>query len=79
MTPLQKLPKTVGDLSKIIVTKGFKKSPKVQKIAKSGHTGAYTIVVGKFALVYIKIFGARTLAKEMNNRYNNPPNSPTNV
>ena len=31
MTPLQKLPKTVGDLSKIIVVKGFKKSPKVQK------------------------------------------------
>ena len=39
MTPLQKLPKTVGDLSKIIVAKGFKKSPKVQKIAKSGLTG----------------------------------------
>ena len=38
MTPLQKLPKTVGDLSKIIVANGFKKSPKVQKIAKSGHT-----------------------------------------
>ena len=30
------MPKTVGDLSKIIVAKGFKKSPKVQKIAKSG-------------------------------------------
>ena len=27
-----------GRLSKIIVAKGFKKSPKVQKIAKSGHT-----------------------------------------
>ena len=34
-----KLPRTFGDLSKIIVAKGFKKSPKVQKIAKSGHTG----------------------------------------
>ena len=33
-----KLPRTFGDLSKIIVAKGFKKSPKVQKIAKSGHT-----------------------------------------
>ena len=36
--PLQKLPKNVGDLGKLIVAKGFKKSPKVQKIANSGHT-----------------------------------------
>ena len=28
----------MGDLGKIIFAKGFKKSPKVQKIAKSGHT-----------------------------------------
>ena len=35
----KKLPKTVGDLSKLIVAKGFKKSPKVQKIAKSGYAG----------------------------------------
>ena len=34
----QKSPKTVGDLGKLIVAKGFKKLPKVQKIAKSGHT-----------------------------------------
>ena len=39
MTPLQKLPKNVEDLGKLIVAKGFKKLPKVQKIAKSGHTG----------------------------------------
>ena len=38
LAPLQKMPKTVGDLGKLIVAKGFKKSPKVQKIAKSGHT-----------------------------------------
>ena len=31
LTPLQKLPKNVGDLGKLIVAKGFKKSPKVQK------------------------------------------------
>ena len=37
-TPLQKLPKNVGDLGKLIAAKGFKKLPKVQKIAKSGHT-----------------------------------------
>ena len=30
LTPLQKLPKNVGDLGKLIVAKGFKKLPKVQ-------------------------------------------------
>ena len=38
LAPLQKLPKNVGDLGKLIVAKGFKKLPKVQKIAQSGHT-----------------------------------------
>ena len=38
LTPLQKLPKNVGYLGKIIVAKGFEKLPKVQKIAQSGHT-----------------------------------------
>ena len=28
----------MGDLGKLIVAKGFKKFPKVQKIARSGHT-----------------------------------------
>ena len=28
----------LGDLGKVIVAKGFKKMPKVQKIARSGHT-----------------------------------------
>ena len=37
LTSLQKLPKNVGDLGKFIVAKGFKKLPKVQKIAQSGH------------------------------------------
>ena len=36
--PLQKLPKNVGDLGKLIAAKGFKQLPKVQKIANSGHT-----------------------------------------
>ena len=31
LAPLQKLPKNVGDLGKLIVAKGFKKLPKVQK------------------------------------------------
>ena len=40
LTPLQNLPKNVGDLGQLIVAKGFKKLPKVQKIAKSGHAGS---------------------------------------
>ena len=38
LTPLQKLPKNVGDFGKLIVATGFEKLPKVQKIAQSGHT-----------------------------------------
>ena len=38
LAPLLKLPKNVGDLGKFVVAKGFKKLPKVQKIANSGHT-----------------------------------------
>ena len=38
LTPLQKLPKNVVDLGQLIVAEGFKNLPKVQKIAKSGHT-----------------------------------------
>ena len=39
LTPLQKLPKNVQDLGKLNITIGFKKLPKVQLIAQSGHTG----------------------------------------
>ena len=38
LTPLQKLPKNVGDFGQLIVVKGFEKLPTVQKIAQSGHT-----------------------------------------
>ena len=38
MTTLQKLPKNVGYLDNLIVAKGFKKLPEVQKIAHSRHT-----------------------------------------
>ena len=38
LPPLQKLPQNVGDLGKLIVAKGFKKLPKVKKIAQSSHT-----------------------------------------
>ena len=40
LTPIQKLPKNVGDLGKWIVAKGFRKLPKVQLMARSGHTGS---------------------------------------
>ena len=36
---LQKLPKNVSNLGKIIVATGFEKLTKVQLIAQSGHTG----------------------------------------
>ena len=38
LTPLQKLPKNEEDWGKLIVAKGFKRLPKVQNIAQSGHT-----------------------------------------
>ena len=38
LTPLQKLPKNVGDLGNFIVAKCFEWLPNVQKIAQSGHT-----------------------------------------
>ena len=34
----------MGDLGKLIVAKGFKNLPKVQKIARSGHTGLSIII-----------------------------------
>ena len=39
LTSLQKMPNNVCNLGKIIVATGFEWLPKVQKIAKSGHTG----------------------------------------
>ena len=41
---LQKLPKNVRDLDKLIVSKDFKKLPKVQKIAQSGHTATNGLI-----------------------------------
>ena len=38
LKPLQKLPKNVGNLGKTIIATRFKKLPKVQEIAQSGHT-----------------------------------------
>ena len=38
LTSLQKLPKNVGYFDRLIVAKGYKKLPKVQKITQSCHT-----------------------------------------
>ena len=38
LAPFQKLPKNVENFGKLIVAKGFKKLPKVQKISNSGYT-----------------------------------------
>ena len=43
LTPLQKLPKNVEDLGKLIVAKGLKNLPKVKKIAQSGHTAVKSL------------------------------------
>ena len=45
--PLQKLPKNVGELGKLIVAKSFKNLPKVQIIAQSGHTGRNPTTIGR--------------------------------
>ena len=59
LAPLLKLPKNVGDLGKFIVAKGFKKLPKLQKIANSGHTGSQTFLRA-FAtwasIIFIKLY-----------------------
>ena len=54
LTPLQNLAKNVGDLGQLIVAKGFKNLPKVQKIAKSGHTDSYQICLTLGPLVWHK-------------------------
>ena len=41
----------VGDLSKLIFAKGFIKLPKVQKIAKSGHTDSNTTKEKKIIII----------------------------
>ena len=46
LTTLQKLPKN-GEDWKSIVAKGFKRFPKVQNIAQSGHTGRHVNEAGK--------------------------------
>ena len=55
----------MGDLGKLIVAKGFKKLPKVQKIAQSGHTAQNIpllksrIFTTQFCKGHLLIFAAR--------------------
>ena len=42
----------LGDLGKLFVAKGFKKLPKIQKIARSGHTGQYASRKEEILLLY---------------------------
>ena len=52
LTPLQKLPNNVGDLDKIIVATSIEWLPKVQIIAKSGHTApALTTGIGDLSYI----------------------------
>ena len=45
LTTLQKLLNNEEDWGKLIVAKGFKKLPKVQNIAQSGHTVANVMCI----------------------------------
>ena len=47
LIPVQKLSKDVRDLGKLIVAKGLKKLPKVQKIAQSVHTPIWSCVLAR--------------------------------
>ena len=55
-----KMPKNVGDMGKIIVTKGFKKLPKVQYIAQSGHTDYNRQELAILGQVYLNICRLKT-------------------
>ena len=50
LTPLQKLPKHVGDLGKLIVAKGFKKLPKFY-----GHFNTRSVIYDRRAFIRIAI------------------------
>ena len=53
---LQKLPKNMGDLGKIIVAKGFEKLPKVQLITQSGQVVKYGVSIIPSKLKRIRTF-----------------------
>ena len=50
-TPLHKLPKNGENWGKLIEAKAFKKLPKVQNIAQSGHTGHWAATAFKYTIL----------------------------
>ena len=64
LAPLLKLPKNVGDLGKFIVAKGFKKLPKLQKIANSGHTATYLPTGIFLRFFFVLIISSYSLGSE---------------
>ena len=44
----------LGELGKLIIAKGFKKLPKVQKIARSGHTACNQCLLAWLSLSLLK-------------------------
>ena len=63
LTPLQKLPKNVEDLGKLIVAKGLKKLPRVKKIAQSGHTEFTETKICKLDILLPTCFEAKNPSK----------------
>ena len=62
------MPKNMEDLGKLIVAKGFKKLPKVQKIAKSGHTGCGTIKDAHFSIATTRVFPVASVPLRPNSK-----------
>ena len=73
LTPLQNLPKNLGDLGQLVIAKGFKKLPKVQKIAKSGHTDLSSEAAKKLRPKIVKINVGNLLLNRFPRRFR--PNS----
>ena len=55
----------LGDLGKLIVAKGFKRLPKVQKIARSGHTGQHQLIFVPFKRLKIGDFGVAVVVAQL--------------
>ena len=60
----------MGDLDKLIVAKGFKKLPKVQKIAQSGHTALeHGTLFYRLAVQWSLVWFAAWLNKQKSAKY----------
>ena len=59
LAPLQKLPKNVGDLGKLIVAKGFKSSPKSNKLPN------LVILVERYVSMMVAMITLKLFPSEM--------------